>query len=290
LEADLRKKRIAMTTSLGTRIAVLLFVLMTFFSARAQAYTGSTFRLRIQDPTTGLGRVITDNVSLGIGNTSGDGNSAAGTIHFTGYVGNFNVTINATSAVGSDGGGVLTLSGRVAYNSIGPDTIVISLEDTWYAAPAPTVTFNGIAGGYNSTTNTVTPAGDLPTSATSIDLQSWLDVAGDVPAYGNNSGATILNPATLTIPSTPYTNDQVFASPTFSGTTALQPVDLSNVGANGYSIYSQATVAFTGAGGVADFTLIGQDPPDNRLPEPTSLMLLGSALLGLGLLRMKKQI
>ena len=66
--------------SLASRMTVLLFVLMAFFSVTAQAYQLSTFNLRIEDPNTHLGRVLTDNVLLGLFNLNGDQNLAPGTI------------------------------------------------------------------------------------------------------------------------------------------------------------------------------------------------------------------
>jgi hypothetical protein len=53
---------------------------------------------------------------------------------------------------------------------------------------------------------------------------------------------------------------------------------------------SKATVNFSGLGGVADFSLTASDaagtPPS--APEPTPLLLLGSGLLGLGVLQRRK--
>jgi hypothetical protein len=60
-----------------------------------------------------------------------------------------------------------------------------------------------------------------------------------------------------------------------------------------YTQKSQAAIAFSGAGGSANFTFVSiVDPPrePSPLPEPLSLLLLGSGLVGLGLLRKKRNI
>src|SRR5205823_9073438 len=127
------------------------------------------------------GRVLTDNVTLGFGNSAGDQNSTAGTMYFSGYVENFFVTIQATSTTSNSdgsGGGVLTLSGSVTYGGLSNTQLLITLEDSGYTAPAPTATFIGSIGGYNSATKTETPTGGM-TGATSVMFQSWLDVANN---------------------------------------------------------------------------------------------------------------
>src|SRR5260370_41662447 len=101
-----KRGKAAMIRRLSTRIALPLFVLSMFFTSTAQAYTLGTFNLRIEDPTTGVGRVITDNVKLGLGNLAGDANTAAGTIYFAGTLEGFSVAITATSTrANADGTG-----------------------------------------------------------------------------------------------------------------------------------------------------------------------------------------
>lgn len=56
---------------------------------------------------------------------------------------------------------------------------------------------------------------------------------------------------------------------------------------------SRTTIAFSGAGGSANFTFVSiVDPPKapSPLPEPLSLLLLGSGLIGLGILRKKRNV
>ena len=279
------------------RRIMVLFMLVGFFSVTAQAFDLSSFRLRIEDPVTGVGRVITDNVSLGFGNNAGDQNSAAGTVYFSGFVENFNVSVQATSTTvnpDGSGGGKLVLSARVTYSQSTNATIIITLEDSGYTAPAPPVVFTGSVGGYDSVTKTATQAGSLSGGAQSVTVQSWLDAANTEPTFGPNSGSTVLNPFAQTIPPLGSNTTTAFASPVSFGTTGFAlsgaGVAVPLVGGQTYSMFSQATVSFTG-NGAADFTLTAIDPqgPTSQVPEPTSLMLLGSALLGLEVARRKKQ-
>jgi len=283
-----------------TRIAVL-FALVAFFSVTAPAYDLSSFRLRIEDPATGVGRVIYNGQSLGFGNNAGDQNLTPGTIYFAGFLENFNVAIQATSSpVNPDGtGGVLTLSARITYSQAAiPASIMITIEDDGYIAPATPVVFTGTVGGYDYAAKAVTPTGTLTGAVQSVTLQSWLDRNNIEPPFGAYTGSTVLNPLTQTIPPVGSNTVTAFSAPQTFGTTGFSyagaGVPVTFTGAN-YSMFSQATVNFSGIG-TADFTLTASDPAaptggggtGTSVPEPTSLMLLGSTLLGLGIVRRKK--
>jgi len=300
----------------GTRIAVLLFVMVAFFSATAHAYTGTTFRLRIEDPLTGMGRVLTDltgGQTEGFANSNGDkNNTTAGTIYYSGALDSgltFQVLATSTT-INADGtgGGVLTFSVHVNYSQSSNAQILITLEDSGYN-PTPTTPFVAVVNGYNysgGTNNqgTVTSGGpDLTGGASSVSLQSWINTANADPNFGTtDTGLTSFKPpqtnfpTTLTIPagSTAAFTDGSGNPLAYSATsTQTSPYSTApgvgvTFGAGGYSIFSQASISFNSSG-AADFTLTASNPV-NTVPEPTPLVLLGSALVGVGVLLRKKII
>jgi len=277
------------TFKVGAKLAVLLFVFAALFSGTAHAYQLSSFNLLIEDPATGTGRVLTDNVSLGFLNVNGDGSpTTAGTISFGGVLEGFNVTILATST-----NGVLTLSANVV--SSGAGQIVLAIEDTGYTAQAGTITFDSAVSGFDGSTKTLTPEAGL-TGGASMVLQSWLDTANAEPAFGADSGSKTLSPNPLTAGSVPVNgtstaafdgSGQSFTTP--GSYTAGSPDRTITFAGGNYSIFSQAAITFSGAGS-ANFTLTGSDPLPGgaSVPEPTSLLLVGSALLGFGVIKKKR--
>jgi len=267
------------TLAMGTLLLVLLV-----FSTMAHA---DGLKVIILDTGTGAQTVVTDNVAYPLPalNLYGDTNGALGTIQFAGSTGNFFVTLVASGST-VPGAGVLTLSANVQFQSTGSDQIIIAVEDTGNTAPSSTASLVDTVGGYSSSSNTVTATGDLTSGATSISLQSWIDATGALPAFGPsahcNSGCT----GSAAIPGTAAdTTGSSFTTSGFSGTSSTLVNDLST--STPFSMISKVTVNFSG-GGAADFTLTASDP--DPVPEPTSLMLLGSALLAAGVFKRKKQL
>jgi hypothetical protein len=245
-------------------------VFLLAFSTIAHANGGNTFRLVLQDTTTGVQRVITDNQTLGgIFNPDGDKSNVLGTIQFNSSVGNFFVTLTATSTTDASGAGTLSVTANVSNQSTSSDQFVVFLEDVYST--------NGAAA---TLTNTV--SGATLSSTATLSGQSWLDSSGLAPSFGANTGqATIVNPN---------------GAGAISGTGVIIPADnpynlvgLGSTsviqGAPSSSMVSEAVVQFTGAG-TANFTFTASDP--TPMPEPTSLMLLGSSLLAAGVLRKRK--
>jgi len=285
-----------MIKTVGVRIGFLLFVLLTF-STMALADGGTTFKLELQDfetsgtsglLTTGAQVVITDN-DIVSRSSYNDTNGVKGDIAWQGNVGNFFVTITATSTDPNSGatsggylmstlsGGQLTLNATATYEGTAGDTLVLSLDDQGYTAtPSSTVLLQ-------STVNNTSLTG----TANSLTTNTWLTTAtGDLPTFGAE-GATgsAASPKAISVP--------IPSGPTAAGGVASNgsmDVTVSST-ATSTNLFTQAAVSF-GAGpsgsSTASFALTAADPDlsgGGSVPEPTSLMLLGSALLGLVVLR-----
>jgi len=302
----------------SVKVSLLLLTLAVFLASTAYADGFSNFSLRIDvldasGNATGIGAVISANGLLNMAPLLNPG--IPGIIEWQGSLANpantsqfdsFNV-VAAYSAPNGTNGAELSLSADITRsdNTRG-GTIVMTLEDDGYADTVPpTATMNlGVAGlaaydifpfeGVTAPTNAVALSG----TATGANFQTWVNnVTPDIAAFGNDGvydGTTSsLSPLTLNIPMQyglsvgPVANGQ-------TGSNSRSDVAF-NPGVPTYSIISQAVVSFgTGSPAGTSEASFGMDTTVNKnqaftsVPEPTSLLLVGSGLLGLGITRRKK--
>jgi hypothetical protein len=248
-----------------TSLALILVVV-----AEGTASAGP-FRLRVEDASTGLGVVLTDN-------GGGDLNPVIGALTFSGAIGS-NFTVNVTTGVSKPLIGGVADIGQIDLNSVnvattGAGMLILTLEDTGYIGPLDLITGSATVGG------TLTAP-----SGSSLLVQSWVNGDDQVPALGPDQPVGPIG----AVGGIPAGSVALWTGGGFSAGTgafsSFTSMTFSNGAVATFAMFSRVVVTFTGPGSVAFDTNVQALP----VPEPTSLLLLSGGLTGLGLLRRRKR-
>jgi len=256
---------------------LLLLVLIAVIGVCASAPNAfADFRIRVENVTSGVGVVVTDNASTPVG--FGDDNATAGILRVDDKFAPFtirNLNIGMSKPFLPTAPGILSqLDLHAEVIATGAGVLRITIEDTGYTAGANSqLSLEGSIGGtLLGAGNSITMAQTWAHPSNSvIDLGPDKHVPGALGAIGGVPGGSV-----------------AAFSPAFTaGTGAFSGSSSATFSAgSAYSLFTQVIVTFVGSGGT-----LSLDFHSYVTPEPASIMLALSGLpvLAIGYMRRKRR-